>query len=48
MRAEDNPGRAVPAVVTTEGDVKVIPCELGSCGGFGFVKDGLLVLDTQG
>lgn len=48
MRAETNPGRPVPAIVTADGEVEIISCELGSCGGFGFVDNGLLVLDTPG
>ena len=48
MRDQENPGRAVPAIVSEDGKTEIIPCELGSCGGFGFMDGGLLVLDTPG
>jgi len=55
MRDRENPGRTVPAVLelsdagdSVTGEPKKIPCERGSCGGFGFVRNDLLVLDTPG
>lgn len=48
LRDREDPGRAVPAICTLDGKAQTVPCELGSCGGFGFVGDDLLVLDTPG
>ncbi len=55
LRDGENPGRVVPAIVdlaVAEKDPSTKPamtkCELGSCGGFGFLGDDLLVLDSPG
>ena len=41
-------GQLLPLVISQDGKNQRIKCELGSCGGFGFLKQGLLVLDTPG
>ena len=48
IRDQKNPGRAVPAIINEQGEAELVPCALGSCAGFGFLGNSLLVLDTPG
>jgi WD40 repeat protein len=47
LRAED-PGKAVPGICDLDGNVRAIPCELGSTSGFAFAGNEFVYLDTPG